>query len=263
MHHKEEGRSMRLSTVLVILAVLLAAVAASGDTLRLKNGAVIEGTFLGGDARTIRFLGPDGTPKQHPITDVAAIEFGGAAAPAASASAPASASAATARATVPAGTVISVRMIDSIDAKDTAVGTRYRCSIDDPVVVNGQTVVPRGADCSVQVARAQTGGRLTGSDELELKLYSITLNGKSYDVATESAELKTQGEGRSTAKTTAATTGLGAVIGGLAGGGRGAAIGAVAGAGAGVAASSLKGPHLRVPSETRLTFRLREALPIG
>jgi outer membrane lipoprotein SlyB len=244
------------------LAVLLASLAASGDTLRLKNGAVIEGTFLGGDARTIRFLGPDGTPKQHPITDVAAIEFGGTAAPAASAASAPSAAPATARATIPAGTLISVRLIDSIDAKQTAVGTRYRCSVDDPVVVNSQTIVPRGADCNVQVARAETGGRLTGSDELELKLYNITVNGKSYDVASESAELKTEGEGRKTARTTAATTGLGAVIGGLAGGGRGAAIGAVAGAGAGVAASSVKGPHLQVPSETRLTFRLREALPI-
>lgn len=252
---------MRSSSVFALLAALLVALAASGDTLRLKNGAVIEGTFLGGDARTIRFLGPDGTPKQHPITDVAAIEFGGTAAPAASASAPAKAT--TARATIPAGTVISVRMIDSIDAKQTAVGTRYRCSIDDPVVVNNQTIVPRGADCHVQVARAETGGRLTGSDELELKLYSITLNGKTYDVASESAELKTEGEGRKTARTTAATTGIGAVIGGLAGGGRGAAIGAVAGAGAGVAASSLKGPHLQVPSETRLTFRLREELPVS
>lgn len=252
---------MRSLTVFVALGLLLAGVSASADTLRLKSGAVVEGTFLGGDARTIRFLGADGNTRQHPINDVAAIEFGGApvtaAAPAAS-----SPAATTGRATIPAGTVVTVRMIDSIDAQQTAVGERYRCSIDDPIVVNNQTIIPRGADCNVQVARAETGGRLAGSDQLELKLFNVTVNGRVYDVATESAELKTAGEGRKTARNTGAGAGLGAVIGGIAGGGRGAAIGAAAGAGAGVAVSAVKGPHLQVPSESRLTFRLREDLPI-
>jgi hypothetical protein len=245
-----------------VLGLLLAGVLASADTLRLKSGAVVEGTFLGGDARTIRFLGADGNPRQHPITDIAAIEFGGAAVTAAAPAASSSPAATTGRATIPAGTVVTVRMIDSIDAQQTAVGERYRCSIDDPIVVNNQTIIPRGADCNVQVARAETGGRLTGSDQLELKLFNVTVNGRAYDVATESAELKTAGEGRKTARNTGAGAGLGAVIGGIAGGGRGAAIGAAAGAGAGVAASAVKGPHLQVPSESRLTFRLREELPI-
>lgn len=251
---------MRSLIIFVVVALLLATLSASADTLRLKSGAVIEGTFLGGDARTIRFLGADGASRQHPITDVAAIEFGGAPVTAA---APAASAAPTARATIPPGTIISVRMIDSIDAKETAVGERYRCSVDDPVVVGNQTIVPRGADCNVQVARAETGGRLAGSDELELKLFNVTVNGRAYDVSSESAELKTEGEGRRTARNTGAGAGLGAVIGAIAGGGRGAAIGAAAGAGAGVAVSAVKGPHLQIPSETRLTFRLRAELPIS
>jgi hypothetical protein len=252
---------MRFLNRFIALGLALAAVAAA-DTLRLKSGAVVEGTFLGGDARTIRFLGQDGSTKQYALTDVASIEFGSApAAPApAAAAAPA---AAPARATIPAGTVITVRMIDSIDAKETAVGTLYKCSIDDPVVVGNQTVIPRGADCQVQVARAQTGGRLTGSTELELKLHNITVGGRAYDVATESAEIKTAGEGRKTAQKAGGGAALGAIIGGIAGGGRGAAIGAAAGGGAGVAVAAAKGPHLQIPSETRLTFKLREELPIS
>ncbi len=250
---------MHLLNRFVVLGLALAAMAAA-DTLRLKSGAVLEGTFLGGDARTIRFLGQDGSTKQYALTDVASIEFGSS--PAAPAPTAAAASA-PARAVIPAGTVITVRMIDSIDAQETAAGTLYRCSIDDPVVIGNQTVIPRGADCQVQVARAQTGGRLTGSTELELKLHNITVGGRAYDVATESAEIKTAGEGRKTAQKAGGGAALGAIIGGIAGGGRGAAIGAAAGGGAGVAVAAVKGPHLQIPSETRLTFRLREELPIS
>lgn len=252
---------MRFLNRLAVVGLALAAMAAA-DTLRLKSGAVIEGTFLGGDARTIRFLGQDGATKQYALTDVASIEFGASPAAPAAAAVP-SAAPAPARATIPAGTILTVRMIDPIDAKETAVGTLYRCSIDDPVVVGNQTVIPRGADCQVQVARAQTGGRLTGSTELELKLHNVTVGGRSYDVATESAEIKTAGEGRKTAQKAGGGAALGAIIGGIAGGGRGAAIGAAAGGGAGVAVAAAKGPHLQIPSETRLTFRLREELPIS
>jgi len=252
---------MRFLNRLAVVGLVLAAMAAA-DTLRLKSGAVIEGTFLGGDARTIRFLGQDGSTKQYTLTDVASIEFGVTPAAPAAAAAP-SAAPAPVRATIPAGTIITVRMIDAIDAQETAVGTLYRCSIDDPIVVGNQTVIPRGADCQVQVARAQTGGRLAGSTELELKLHNVTVGGRAYDVATESAEIKTAGEGRKTAQKAGGGAALGAIIGGIAGGGRGAAIGAAAGGGAGVAVAAAKGPHLQIPSETRLTFRLREELPIS
>jgi hypothetical protein len=51
------------------------------------------------------------------------------------------------------------------------------------------------------------------------------------------------------------------VIGAIAGGGKGAAIGAVSGAGAGTAVQVMtKGQRVRIPSETRLTFTLQQAV---
>jgi len=258
---------MKIPYVAFAAGVILAA-SMTADTLVLKNGAKLEGMYLGGDARTVRFVGPDRTPKDYSITSISAIEFSSQPAPAAAAApAPAAASAPVAAAgpavTIPAGTVVTVRTIDSIDTDTTAIGERFRCSIDDPVVLSDRVVIPRGADCTMQVMKVEQGGRRRGSDELAIKLYDVTVNGRAYDVAASYAEMKTKGEGKSTAKKTIGGAGLGALIGGLAGGGRGAAIGAAAGAGAGVAVSSIKGPHLVVPSETRLTFELRAPLPLN
>ena len=57
------------------------------------------------------------------------------------------------------------------------------------------------------------------------------------------------------------TAAVGAIIGAIAGGGKGAAIGAGAGAAAGAGAQVVtKGQRVRIPSETRLTFVLDNAV---
>jgi hypothetical protein len=54
---------------------------------------------------------------------------------------------------------------------------------------------------------------------------------------------------------------LGTIIGAIAGGGKGAAIGLGAGAAAGTAAEIVtKGQRVRIPSESRLTFILENAV---
>ena len=56
----------------------------------------------------------------------------------------------------------------------------------------------------------------------------------------------------------------GAVLGGILGGGKGAAVGAGAGAATGTAVElATSGQRVRVPSETRLTFRLQQALLVN
>ncbi len=268
----------RIVSILSLVMAGLLALPAAADTLELKSGATVDGTFLGGDARTIRFLDSSGGVETYSVADVANISFVTGAATAAApappraprpAPAPRASRAASApppRAasgvTIPAGTVVTVRLIDSIDSDITGEGERFRASIDDPIVVNNQVVIPRNADATVQVVRVQQSGRIKGSDEVSLKLFDITVDGRSYEIATNYAEVKTGGKGKSTAKTTAVTTGVGAALGAIFGGGKGAAIGAGAGAGAGVAVSAARGKRLSIPSETRLDFVLRAPLPM-
>jgi hypothetical protein len=266
------------------------------DTLRLTNGTRVSGTYLGGDTRQVKFLEADGRTKSYNVSDIEGIDFTAAdssavtapsaaspsfsapAAPARAASSPAPASTASAAPaasrtiapppapaaaiTIPSGTMITVRMIDSIDTDVTGAGERFRASIDDPVIVDGKVAIPRGADATVQVMRVEQSGRISGSDEIALKLYDVTIDRRPYEVATEYAEVKGEGQGKRTAKTTAVTTGVGAALGAIIGGGKGAAIGAGAGAATGVAVSAARGKTLRIPSETRLDFELRAPLPV-
>jgi hypothetical protein len=276
---------MKTIRMAVTLGLLLSCSLLTADTLRLKNGVEVSGTYLGGDTRQVKFLGPDGSMKSYNVSDISGIDFtagesaaSAAQAPAASTpsyvSAPAAASAPAATrsiaaapaveaVTIPAGTTITVRMIDAIDTDVTGAGERFRASIDDPLVIDGKVVVPRNADATVQVMRVEQSGRISGSDEIALKLYNVTINGRPYEIATEYAEVKGEGQGKKTAKTTAVTTGVGAALGAILGGGKGAAIGAGAGAATGVAVSAARGKTLRIPSETRLDFELRAPLPVN
>jgi hypothetical protein len=105
--------------------------------------------------------------------------------------------------------------------------------------------------------------RISGRDRIDLKMDSITFNGKSYPVVTTIAESKGGGKGSRTLRRTGAGAGAGALIGGIAGGGTGAAVGAlVGGAGGTAVAAATGGSHLTIPPETVLSFQLNSHLRI-
>ena len=266
---KPRGWILSLAVLFGLSSLLMA------DILRLRNGDVVEGTYLGGASRTVKFIDSDGHVKTYEISEVDGIRFRSGAsaevrAPTTRTRRARRQTAARSQAsgpdemglTVPAGTLITIRTIDSIDTDITGAGERFRASIDDPVVVEGQVVIPRGADATIQVMRVEQSGRVAGSDEVALKFFDVTVEGRIYEVASNYAEVKTRGKGKQTAKTTALTTGIGAALGAIIGGGKGAAIGAGAGAGTGIAVSAARGRRLRIPSETRLDFELRSPLPL-
>ena len=62
---------MRLGTAILALASTAACYA---DTLTLRNGQVVEGTYMGGTARTVK-MQVDDTVKTYDVTDVATLQF--------------------------------------------------------------------------------------------------------------------------------------------------------------------------------------------
>jgi len=156
---------------------------------------------------------------------------------------------------IPSGTLISVRIIDSIDSEKNREGDRFRASLDDPIRIGDEVVIPRGADARVRLVADQSAGKLTGRAELTLRLEDITVDGKPVTVNTSAVTESSKSQGASTAKKAVAVGALGAVIGAIAGGGKGAAIGAGVGAAAGAGSGVfMKGPRVKVPSETVLSF---------
>jgi hypothetical protein len=178
------------------------------------------------------------------------------------ASTPASTSAA-AGVELPAGANIVVRMIDAIDSETNQVGQTFAASLDEPLMVDGKTVAPRGADVVVKLIDDKESGKLTGRTELALDLVSLKIDGRVVDLNTQSVTRASESRGAKTAKVVSGGAALGAIIGAIAGGGKGAAIGAASGAGAGTAVQVVtRGQRVRIPSETRLTFVLDTAVKL-
>jgi hypothetical protein len=148
-------------------------------------------------------------------------------------------------------------MIDSVDSDSSHLGRTYRASMAEPVIVNGQTVIPRGADVVTKIAEDQQSGKIEGRTQIALVLQSITVNGQPVDVTSQDVTKTSGSRGSRSGKVIGGTTALGAIIGAVAGGGRGAAIGAASGAVVGTGAElATHGQRVKIPSETRLTFTL-------
>jgi hypothetical protein len=178
-------------------------------------------------------------------------------------SAPAPTPPAEERVTMPAGTELTIRMIDSVDSEKNKVGDRFRATIEMPVVIEGKTVVPKGAEVEGVVTQSASAGHFQGRSELALALSKLTYVGKSYDIKTEQAVREASSRGKKTAAMVGGGGALGAVIGGIAGGGKGAAIGAASGAGAGAGVQAVtKAQQVRVPSETVLEFKLKNPVTV-
>lgn len=247
------------------LTVVLAG-SAWADTVTLRSGRVIQGTYLGGSARQVR-IDSGNQVQTLDVGDIAKIEFTATeesqpVAPRADSGKvfrPDTTSTAAIRsaAELPAGTNIVVRMIDGVDSQTNSVGQTFAASIDEPVMLNGDSVIPRGADVVVKLVDSKESGKLAGRSELTLDLVSVKVNGRPVDINTQTVSRESASRGERTAKVAGGAAALGAIIGAIAGGGKGAAIGAGAGAAAGAGAEVVtKGQRVKIPSETRLTFVL-------
>jgi len=249
---------MRFCVVLVALATLSPAFA---DTLTLRDGKTVQGTYMGGTSRQVRMAVGDRI-ESYDVREISSLQFETAQATQPVAAQPAPAPAATASAgEIPAGTQVTIRMIDSVDSEVNKIGQTFRASVEEPVVIDGKTVIPAGADVVTKLVELKETGRLSGGGQLTLDLDSITVNGKKVEVSSQSVTTAGRSRTGESAKVIGGTAALGAIIGAIAGGGKGAAIGAASGAGAGTAIQVLTaGKKVRIPSETRLTFTLQQPI---
>ena len=265
---------MRLNLKCGMLVVLtLAASMAWADTLELKNGSLIKGKFLGGSETEISFQ-VGSTVQKYNVADIASLRFdsespANAAAPQPQSSLPDNPEAVApvevkpASVTIPAGTRISVRTIDSIDSTSSLVGDRFQASLEEPLMWEGNVLVAQDALVYGRLTQSKESGTFTGKSQLGLELTGIVVNGKIVPVVTGEYRATGKSRGTSTAKRTVGGAALGAIIGAVADGGQGAAIGAGVGAGAGAGSELITGgDQVKVPSETLLDFTLLQEVSI-
>jgi BON domain len=164
---------------------------------------------------------------------------------------------------IPASATLSIRMIDGVDSSVNRAGEIFHASLEDPIVVDDQVIVSKGADVYVRLVDANSAGKFSGKSELHLELVKLEFQGQSYPLVSSTYSLAGSSRGQDTAKKVGGGAIIGAIIGALAGGGKGAAIGAgVGGAGGGVYQGATHGKQVKIPSETKLDFQLDQPVTV-
>jgi hypothetical protein len=165
--------------------------------------------------------------------------------------------------TIPEGTSLSIRLIDSIDSDKNKPGDAFRATLDSPLSAEGRVVVPKDADVEGKVQELKSAGHFAGRSGIVLLLTKLSFNGKDYPIETSEYTQEGNSRGKRTAATVGGGAAIGALIGGLTGGGKGALIGAGVGAGAGTGVQAVtKGQQVRLASESVLEFRLNAPVTV-
>lgn len=285
--------TLKVSRVFLLAMAAVVALALTGwaDTLQMKDGRQINGTFLGATKSTIRFKEEGNTKIEHfRISDVQALTFSGATAPAGqqgmmtippagsqpsanpqTRSQPPSTTASETSAmntiTVPAGTRIVARMVDSVNSDINKVGDRFHCVLDEDLAVNGTTVAAKGSDCYGRLVQSSatpstsesssTYGSESASKPLTLELTEIDINGQPR-VITNSNVPQTQMEPQAeeTAVPTNGALATAVLRSPTPAGGMQPTAGVASGA-AGATQVMINGNRVFVPSDTVLEFHLQ------
>jgi hypothetical protein len=163
--------------------------------------------------------------------------------------------------TIPSGTSVVIRMIDSVDSQTNHVNDPFHASLDSPLVVGNTVVALKGADVYGMLAHAKDSGHISGAPQLTLELTGIRINGNVVPIDSTTYDVVGKSRGSQSAERIGGGAIAGAIIGGVIGGPRGAAVGATVGAGGGTAVQlSTHGDRVRIPSETLLEFRTENAV---
>jgi hypothetical protein len=161
------------------------------------------------------------------------------------------------------GTLLKVRSSEPLDSKKAKPGTPVEFTVVRDVYAAGVLAVPRGATVRGEIIDVKKAGALEGHAELALKLDSLELGGKSYQLDSDPFEVKSPNKAGRTAGNAFGGALLGAIIGGAVGGGSGAAIGAGAGAVGGTAATAATpGPRIWIPAEALMDFHLNTPVTV-
>lgn len=183
--------------------------------------------------------------------------------------------------TVPVGTAFQVITDAALNSKRSQVGEIFTATLNQPISVNGDIVIPAGSEITGQITYLQDAGRAGKNAKMEIKftgikpLYGnkvpitgkvltqdnsgILKGGSLKDQLVESAKA----EAIITAGGTVVGTGIGAALGGVTAG-TGAAVGAASGAGIGLLYILWrKGRSVKVPGGTKMVVVLEQPFSVG
>jgi len=164
---------------------------------------------------------------------------------------------------VPYGTMLAVRLTQTLSSDLSQPGDTFLATIAAPIVIGNKVIIPEGAGVKGKIVDARNAGRFSRRSALVIEVTQLGYYGRTYEL--RSNQYSEQGASRNAYAAAAITggTGVGAIIGTIVGRGKGAAIGAVVGAAAGTGVQAVtKRAPVQLRAESTLSFRLEAPLTL-
>jgi hypothetical protein len=178
---------------------------------------------------------------------------------------------------IPEGSLLKVRLREQLSTLTTLPGTRFTAAVSDPVMRDGQVVVPAGSMLEGRVTWVRGGKRLGGQAAIHLEPRSVTLpDGAQYMLRARAIDTdswdntKVDSEGtimRSENKkrnlgVMSLTTGGGLAAGAMIAGPAGALVGAGVGAGVSTIVWLKQDRQAELPVDLQIVFSLTEPMSV-
>jgi hypothetical protein len=166
--------------------------------------------------------------------------------------------------TLPAGSVLVVRLDSPVGSASSRQGDPVTATLTEAVTVDGADVLPRGSLVTGDVASVRTAGRVRGRASIAVVFRQVTFPGRGDRQAIEASVSRTASSTKGADTATIAFPALGgAIVGGLVGGKKGALLGTAIGGGAGTAVVlSTRGHQISLPRGTVLSIRLQRPIDV-
>ena len=236
------------------IAIILMGSVAISDTLMLKDGRVLTGSYKSGTASTIEFES-DGSTKTYPLSTIISVTFQRSnAVPSPEQNFQKPAPLPIQGGTINAGTKLMVRTETALVTGKVKTGDRFTALLEADIVVDGNVIAARGSKVYGRVVESKKAGRIRGVAKLVIDLTDIMIGGQLYPLVTE--QIGHEGQRSGTLKKIALGAATGGVIDGSDGAGKGAAVGA------GVAVLT-KGKQISIPEKSLMEFRITQTLQIN
>jgi hypothetical protein len=166
--------------------------------------------------------------------------------------------------TLAAGTLLAVRIGESLSSARNQPGDTFLATLTQPLVIDGWIIAERGARAEGKIVDSTQAGRVKGASHLEISIVRLTTaDGQKIRIRTEPYVKDPASSTATDVAKIGAGAAIGAVIGAIAGGGKGAAIGAGAGGAVGAGDVLLtRGKPAEIPVETRVSFKVQDSVTI-
>jgi hypothetical protein len=165
--------------------------------------------------------------------------------------------------TVPRGTLIVVRLAETLSSGANQRGDTFLTRLASPIVNGDRVIVPDGAVVEGEVVDVRKARRPSGMSTLIVKLTRLNYNDRSYELSSSPYSQVGAPRNAYAAAATTGGTGVGAILGTVIGRRRGAAVGSFLGGAAGAGVQAVTKPAAaELPAEFTLSLRLESPLNI-